>query len=140
MPQADLDQSGNTAQWGRVYRGPTLGWELVQIKPSRVITAAGTYTLATGDSVVLVDVAGLVTINLPSVTSWLRESFDRPHDAFEGAIWIKDLGGNAAAFNISVVPSPPDTIDKLGPSFTILQNRQLLRLYPLSDLTGWFAG
>ncbi len=139
MP-ADLDQGGNLSQIVRVYRGPTLGWEMVYVKPPRNVVAAGAVTLSPGDSMVFVNVAGLVTINLPLVSAWLRENYDSPHNAFEGAIWIKDLGGHAAAFNITVTPFGADTIDGQAISYTIVQNHQLLRLYPLTDLTGWFSG
>lgn len=139
MPQADLDQSGNLQQWIRVYRGPSLGWSMVQVKPPRNVTAAGTTILTAGDSIVYVNVAGLVTIQLPLVATWLKENANQPANAYEGAIWVKDLGGNAAAFNITVSPFGTDTIDLLAQSFTIVQNRQLLRLYPYS-LTGWMSG
>lgn len=140
MPTADTDQGGDYVQWMRVWRGPSLGWSMVQIKPPQSITAAGTTTLTAGSSIVLVNVAGLVTVNLPDVSKWLQESANQPSNAFEGAIWIKDFGGNAAAFNITVHPFTAQKIDNLAQDFVIVQNRQLLRLYPLNDLTGWYSG
>lgn len=136
----DLDKSGLNFQRTRVYRGPSLGWSDVFVGPSQDVTAAGTTTLGAGASVVLVNVAGLVTIQLPDVASWIQENFSRPNNSFQGAIWIKDLGGHAAAFNITVTPFGSQKIDNLAQSFTILQNRQLLRLYPLNDSSGWFSG
>lgn len=137
---ADLDQSGNSYQQVRVFRGPSLGWTLTQVKPQTPITAAGTYTMIGGDSLILVNIAGLVTVNLPSVSRWLSEPAYNPNTGFENAVWIKDFGGNAAAFNITVHPFSGDKIDNLAMDFTIVQNRQLLRLYPLNDRTGWISG
>ncbi len=136
----DLDQSGQTFQWVYVNLGPTLGWVKTLVKPSQEITSAGTTTLGSGASLVFVNVAGAVTILLPDVRSWLKEAQYQPATGFERAIWIKDLGGNAATFNITVTPFSTQTIDLLAQSFTILQTRQLLRLYPLNDLSGWFSG
>lgn len=136
----DLDQGGNTFQWVTVYMGPSLGWVQVRVKPSLQIDAAGSVTLGAGTSLVFVNVAGLVTVNLPDVTKWLTEVAYQPAVGYERAIWIKDLGGNAAAFNITVHPFGTQKIDNLQQDFTILQNRQLLRLYPLNDQSGWFSG
>lgn len=137
---ADLDQSGNSFQTVQVYMGPSLGWMTVQVKPSQSVIAAGAVTLASGASLVFVNVAGLVTINLPDVKKWLQEAAYLPAVGFERAIWIKDLGGNANANNITVTPFGTQTIDLLNQNFTIIQNHQLLRLYPLNDLSGWFSG
>ena len=135
----DLSQSGNNAQVSRVYLGPSLGWVEVQVKPQTAVTTA-TYTVAAGDSILLVNRAGTVTISLPSVATWVKESAYQPATGFERALWIKDYGGNAASFNITVTPNGSDTIDGLAQSFTIVQNRQLLRLYPLNSLLGWYSG
>lgn len=136
----DLDQSGQYFQSTKVYLGPSLGWRMVQVQPTRTITAAGTTTLDAGDSVVFVNVAGAVTVNLPDVRLWMGQNYSRPMTGFERAIWVKDLGGNAAANNITVHPFTGQKIDNLLSDFVIVQNRQLLRLYPLNDLTGWFSG
>jgi hypothetical protein len=136
----DLDQSGNGYQTIRVYLGPSLGWVLTQVKPQQYVLTAGTTTLAPGSSIVLVDVVGLVTINLPDVSKWIQENAYQPATAFERAIWIKDFGGNANAFNITVAPFGAQEIDDLPQPFTIVENRMLLKLYPLNDLTGWFSG
>jgi hypothetical protein len=136
----DLDQSGFAFQGLLVYLGPSLGWVKTRVKPEFFITSANTYTLTSDCGVVLVNVAGNVIINLPDVGAWVRESAYNPSTAFERAIWIKDLGGNAAAFPITVNPFGSQAIDALVTPFSIIQNRQLLRLYPLGDLSGWFSG
>lgn len=140
MTAADLDQSGQGYQQIRVYLGPSLGWVMVRVKPQTFINSAGTYSFQPGDSILLINVAGLVTIPLPSVARWVKETSYNPATGFERAIYIKDYGGNAVAFPITVTPDGTDTIDKFAASFTIVQARQLLRLYPLNDLSGWFSG
>lgn len=139
MP-SDLDQSGNGYQRVNVNLGPSLGWTTVFVKPELNVTAAGSTTLSAGDSIVLVNVAGLVTILLPDVSKWVQENFYRPSTGFERAVWIKDVGGHAAAFNITITPFGAQTIDGLAQNFTIVQNRQILRLYPLNDRSGWYSG
>src|SRR5215471_15390858 len=134
MP-ADLDQSGNSYQRVRAYLGPSLGWVEVQVQPEVKITSGGTFTVQFGNYVILVDVNAPVTIQLPDVRVWVSQNFYQPASGFERAIWIKDLGGNASLQNITVTPFSTQTIDKLAQSFTILQSRQLLRLYPLNDMT-----
>jgi len=117
-----------------------LGWVEVQVQPEVKITSGGTFTVQFGNYVILVDVNAPVTIQLPDVRVWVSQNFYQPASGFERAIWIKDLGGNASLQNITVTPFSTQTIDKLAQSFTILQSRQLLRLYPLNDMTGWFSG
>ncbi len=136
----DLDQSGLAYQTANIYLGPTLGWVRMQIGPVQNITSVGTYTLDPNSSRVLVNVAGAVTINIPSVSSWMKEAFQRPATAFDRSIWIKDFGGNAAAHPITVHPFGSDKVDNRAIDYTIIQAYQLIRLYPLNDLTGWFIG
>lgn len=137
---ADIDKSGDTFQWERVWCGPTLGWQFVPVKGSIQVTTAGAHSVPAGIAIVFVNVAGLVTINLPDINVWVQMTQGQPPAGFERAIYIKDLGGNAAANNITVAPFAGQKIDNLAQNFTIVQNRQLLRLYPLNDRTGWFSG
>lgn len=139
MTAADLDQSGQGYQIVRVYRGPSLGWAELRVKPQTLVTTAS-YQVIGGDSLLLVNRAGLVTVLLPSVALWVKEPSYNPNTGFENALWVKDFGGNAAAFNITVTPFGADKIDNLSISFTLVQNRQLLRLYPLNSLDGWISG
>lgn len=136
----DLDQGGMAWQKARVYLGPTLGWVETQVRPTRNITTGGTTTLAAGDSVVLVNVALAVTINLPDVAQWLKEVAYQPATAFERAIWVKDIGGHAAVNNITITPFGTQTIDNSLASVVINTNLGFSRLYPLNDLSGWFVG
>lgn len=140
MATADLDKSGLISRRQRVYRGPTLGWAEAYTQPQTVV-AITPYTLTVGDGVILLNLAGVQTINLPKCSVWVNEFLNVYDNPSELAIWIKDFGGNAASFNKTIHPFSGDTIDGLAATdFTIVQNRALLRLYPLNDLTGWFSG
>lgn len=135
----DLDKGGVPTQWANVYLGPSLGWQRTQIFPQQSIVVAGTTALSGGAGIVLVNVAGLVTIQLPSCTTWMQEVASQPITAFDRSIWIKDYGGNAATYNITITPNGTDTIDGQA-SFAIITNYNIIRLYPLLSLTGWFVG
>jgi hypothetical protein len=123
----------------KVFLGPSLGWVEMEVRPARTITAAGSYLVLPGDSVIHVNVAGLVTVRLPDAVLWVQEPGYQPATGFERAIWVKDLGGHATAFPITITPFGSQKIDFL-PSFQIVQNRQLVRLYPLNDMSGWYSG
>jgi len=145
IPQ--LDQSGGAVQWVRTYLGPTIGWVHLPVQPARkVSSAASPVTVGIGDYGLLVTtLAAPLTINLPSVTEWVQQSI-KTHPqmmlgSLELSLWIKDMTGNAPANNITIQPFGPDTIDALvATPFKIIQARQLLRLYPMPDLSGWFSG
>lgn len=136
---ADLDKGGGYAQKMRSYFGPSLGWLDEYILPQGTITSAGTFSVDPGTSLVLVDVAGLVTLNLGDVNLFLQLTSVQPANGIERCVWIKDYGGNAAAFNITINPFGTQKIDKLT-QLIIGQNRQIVRLYPIRDASGWFVG
>jgi hypothetical protein len=134
----DYDQGGNNMyQLSRTYFGPSLGWAMTEVLPTQAITSAGTTTIGLGASVVLVNVAAAVTLNLPSVVSWARP-INQPAALFYTGIWIKDLGGNAGSFAITINPAIGELID-WGASTTISVAHGFVHLYPLPDLTGWYS-
>lgn len=135
----DLDQSGNSWQKVRAYLGPSLGWVDCQVKPSVTLTTAQTYNVQPGDSIIFVRAMGSVIINLPDVKAWVQEIAYMPATGFERALWVKDLG-NAASFPIVINPFGTQSIDTLQQPFTIYQNRQIVRLYPFNDMSGWYSG
>jgi hypothetical protein len=136
----DFDQSGvNTAQDVRAYLGPSLGWVRTRVKPQRFITAPGTYNATTDDGVILVNTTMNVTINLPDVGKWMTETAYQPATAFERTIWVKDFGGHSASSPITVVPFAGQVIDTMQGSYSISTNFALVRLYPLSDRSGWLT-
>lgn len=131
----DLDR-GTYVRRVDVNPGPTLGLVWAQIGAQTKITTGGTTTLDINTQVALVNFNGSVVVALPSVLSWLNA----PAQPFDGAIWVKDLGGFASAANpITVVPNGTDTIDGQA-NYKIINPMQLLRIYPLIDATGWFLG
>jgi hypothetical protein len=98
----------------------------------------GTYDVAPGTGVVLVDSIGAVTINLPDVKKWVQETAYMPATGFERAIVVKDLGGNAATANITVKSASGQFIDKTIASIVMASANQVLCLLPLRDMSGWY--
>ena len=133
----DLDQGG-FAQRQSIYLGPTLGWQLLRTKPEMYITVGGSYTLGPDNGVVLVNTPAAVTLNLPDVSKWANEPFGQPLTAFERTIWVKDIGGYARSFHITVNAFAGQTIDTAS-SAVINTFFGVLRLYPLADQSGWFV-
>ena len=62
----DLDKSGTFREWVRTYLGPSVGWVLLQVSSIISVITAGTAIVPAGTTIVAVDVAGLVTIQLPT--------------------------------------------------------------------------
>jgi hypothetical protein len=100
--------------------------------------SGGTYAVAPGTGVVMVDSMGAVTINLPDVRKWVQETAYMPATGFERAIVVKDLGGNAATANITVTPAAGQFIDKTVASIVMSAANQVLCLLPLRDMSGWY--
>jgi len=133
----DLDQSGLGFQKTKVYLGPSLGWVETQILPSRVITTPGTHQILPGDSTIFVDVAGSVTLILPNVIEWVKETAYQPATGFGRLISVKDMG-NGATFPITVQPFDAQKIDDQLGAVTITQTYQSITFAPVNDLTGWW--
>lgn len=135
----DLDQGGNLFNKVKVYLGPTLGWADLQVEPPLNVTTIGTTNLGNNASRVLVNAAGAVTIVLPDVRSWLKQSFGLVRTGFDQSIWIKDMSFLASTNNIIVDGFSTQTVDG-QPTYTIIQDGQLLRCWPLYDFSGWYLG
>ena len=133
----DLDQSGIPLQRAKVYMGPTVGWVIVYINPARTVTG-GPVNLAAGDCTIFCNHSAPLTINLPPVAQALRQfQLQTLIGVFAEYFFIKDISGNAAVNNITITPNGAEKIDNLSQSFTIGQNRGVIRFYPLADGTGW---
>jgi hypothetical protein len=133
----DLDQSGRGFQRVRTWLGPSLGWTDELVQPSTYITTGGTYNVQPGDNLLLVNVAAPVTIQLPDVRVWVQQNAYQPATAFERALTIKDFGGGAASFNITIAPFGTQAIDNIQASVVISTTRAAIKLIPLIDLSGW---
>lgn len=135
------DQGGSNAQWVKVYLGPTLGWAMLPVVPELEVTSAAALVLAPYTSRVILK-AAVKAITLPAVAQWMLASLPLANQsAFDRSIWIKDFSGNAGggASAIVISPSGTDLIDGLA-SYSIITPNDLIRLYPLTDLSGWYVG
>jgi hypothetical protein len=135
MPsQLDLDQGGTFREWTKLYLGPSVGWTYVPGNVLFPITVAGTYTLLVGTSVVTVNVAGAVTIILPTAIAPSVPAGVLPGRFSYTPITIIDVGGNAAAYPITIQPASGGE-DIMGlASITISNNYGSFTLDPIK---GW---
>lgn len=129
--QTDLDMGGTFRQWVRAYMGPSVGWILVPNQNRLLITAAGTYLIDPSTSLVQVNVAGLVTLTLPTLETPAGGAQAQPNLFASNPIAFEDIGGNAGAFNItiqrnnssdSIVGLSSIVIDSNYGSYTLLPN------------------
>jgi len=134
--QLDLDQGGTSREWQKVYMGPSIGWVSRPVQNVLSITAAGTYTLDRSTNYVNVNVAGLVTINLPSALSSLAGAGANPGTYVQNPIVILDTGGNSSTFAITIVPAAGDTIMGLA-SVQLASNFGAFSLAPNSAQRTW---
>lgn len=103
MPsQTDLDQGGTSREWTKSWRGPSVGFIWVPQRNVLQITAAGTYALDPSTSLVEVNVAGAVTIVLPSAVVPTVGPQAQPGLFAQNPITIVDIGGNGAANPITI--------------------------------------
>lgn len=130
--QLDLDQGGTPRQWVRTYMGPTIGWvQLPGINPY-LIPAAGTYSLISGTSLVVVNLfstdeitdqfgnpildqfgdplqspgsgIGPVTIILPSAQDPRVPAGVQPGLYAKTELTVIDVGGTAGTSPITIKP------------------------------------
>jgi hypothetical protein len=101
----DLDISGTSRQWQRVYLGPSVGWIMAPLQNILPITAAGTYNIDPSTNLIEVNVAGAVTVVLPSCQLPAAGAQALPRLFASNPITIVDVGGNAQANNITIQPN-----------------------------------
>jgi hypothetical protein len=133
----DLDQGGVAREWVDSYFGPSLGWFRTQVNNANfaTVTSGGTTAIGQGIAIVGVNVAALVTIQLPTVIvtpGAFQLSFVSP------SVIIADIGGNAAAFPITILPytAGGETIMGLS-SIQIQNNFGSFTLLPTQVPKGW---
>jgi hypothetical protein len=101
--QLDTDQSGTARRTMRQYLGPSIG--LVDVPAPNsvlVVSAAGTFTIDPSITLVQVNVAGAVTLVLPSATLPTIAAIGAPARFAQSPITITDIGGNALAHPITI--------------------------------------
>jgi hypothetical protein len=134
--QTDFDQGGTFRTFTTLFLGSGVGRVSV---PSALfpITAAGTFALQPGTTLVTVNVAGAVTIVLPSAR--------QPASALAGVqgalfaaepITIVDIGGNAGANPITIQPFGAEKIMGLA-SISLGVNYIGITLTPVPSTAAW---
>ncbi len=135
--QTDLDQGGTSRNWVKSYLGPSVGWVWTPEQNVLPITAAGTYSLDPSVSLVTVNVAGAVTITLPSAVTPSAGAQAQPGLFVKNPITIVDVGNNAQAHPVTIQPaSGSETIMGLS-SIQITVNYGGYTLAPNSALATW---
>lgn len=136
--QTDLDQGGTFRQMQRVYAGPSVGWQYIPQTTVLPITTAGTTTVARGMNLITVDVAGLVTVQLPSSLRSPAGPQAIPGQDLIYPTVVVDAGGNAndSTAIITILPFGAETIDGLA-QITIEAPYGAYVLQPKIDTGGW---
>lgn len=108
--QLDLDQGGTFRQTQKLYLGPSVGWvEYADQWVLNVITA-GTTILQRGTNLILVNVGGSVSLQLPSLKASTAGAQAIPRQFSTVPIVVTDIGGFATANPISILPSGSELI------------------------------
>ena len=138
--QTDLDQGGTNRQYIRQYLGPSVGWVTIPAPAASIlpITAVGTYTVNRSVTLITVNVAGAVTLNLPKAHTPAVGAQAQPGLFVQTPITIVDVGGNATAHPITIAPAAGETIMSLA-SIQLTVNYGGWSLKPLDSLNGWEA-
>jgi hypothetical protein len=115
----------------------------VPVQPELIVTVPGALVVPAFASRILLR-AAVTPITLPSVGAWVSaqgaNGLVKNIAAFDRSIWVKDLGGIASVGSPIVVNAAgSDLIDGLG-SYQITIPFELIRLYVLTDLSGWYRG
>lgn len=135
--QTDLDKGGTSRQWVRKYLGPSVGWIDVPSENILPIITVGTYNIDPSTNLVLVNVAGAVTINLPSALTPSAGAQAQPRLFAQNPITIVDIGGNANANPITINPfSGAENIMGLS-SIQLTTNYGAYSLQPSNAQAGW---
>lgn len=123
--------------WMKQYLGPSIGWIQVPASSSTFpITAAGTYSIDLSITYVTVNVAGSVTLILPSTLHPVAGATAVPGPFANSPIVIADLSGNAFIFPITIQPAAGDTIMGLA-SIQLNANFGAFTLVPNSGFRTW---
>ena len=138
--QTDYDQGGSFRQYVRRFLGPSVGWVTTPAPAASIlaITAAGTYTVDRSVTLITVNVAGAVTLNLPKAHTPAAGAQAQPGLFVQNPITIVDTGGNASSHPITIAPAAGETIMSLT-SIQITIPYGGFTLKPSDALDGWSA-
>ena len=134
--QLDLDQGGTNRQRQKVYMGPSVGWVDAPATVALPVTTAGTTTILLGTTLVLVNVNGAVTIQLPSAKDAGVPAIGLAGPYLKNPITIVDIGGFAGAHPITILPAAGETIMGLA-SISLSVNYGGYTLNPSNAQQGW---
>lgn len=136
----DLDQGGLQRNWTPQWCGPSVGWIWVPTQEASLaaITVPGTYNIDLSTTLVTVNVAGSVTVNLPAITfpTYGGAGMAQPGRFAIKPVTIVDIGGNAGTFAITIAPASGENIMGLT-SITISIDYGGYTLNPSSPQKGW---
>lgn len=135
--QSDLDQGGTSRQWVREYMGPSVGWVMTPLQNVLAITAAGTYAIDPSVSLVEVNVAGAVTITLPSCVVPTAGAQAQPGLFAKNPITIVDVGGNGQSHPITIQRNNVNESVMGLASISLATNYGGFTLQPVSSLATW---
>lgn len=137
--QLDLDMGGTFRQWVKMYMGPSVGWVSVPIDAVLDITAAGTYAIARGTSLILINVDANVTINLPSSRAAPQGPQAITGQWVINPVTIVDIGGFAGTRTYRINPFAGELISGLT-SVDLAAPRGTVILIPILTTGGWNLG
>jgi hypothetical protein len=111
MTAPDFDKSGTTQRAQLVNLGPSVGWAKTAQNLQQIV-AAGTYVLDPSTTLVTVNVAGAVTITLPSAVNptYAGAATTQASLFAKGPITIVDVGGHANANPITIQPAASESV------------------------------
>lgn len=134
--QTDLDQGGTFRQWVKMFMGPSVGWVSVPVDAVLNIIAVGTYAIARGTSLIMINVNGNVTLNLPSSKASPQGPQAIPGQWVINPVTIVDIGGFADTNIYNIVPNGSETISGLA-SVQLASERGSIILNPILSTGGW---
>jgi hypothetical protein len=133
---ADLDQGGIGRRWVNEALGPSVGWTRGAVRSVFNITTGGTYSFDLSITDVFVNVAGSVTINLPSAKDPIVPAITIPGGYVKPNVRILDIGGHATGNPITINAAAGETINGIAAQ-NISTNFGSLILEPTAEGSGW---
>jgi hypothetical protein len=128
---------GTNTQFQSVWLGPSLGWQLLPVAPELYISTPGALIVPPFASRLLLTVAGVGPITLPSVAEWMTAQLGGSTIAniacFDRSLWVKDYAYSASALTpIVIAAAGSDTIDGQA-TFQIVEAGAMIEIYPMAN-------